>query len=114
MTHAILYSSLTETLTASPLDVIYSWRTSLWFSFIILQTSASWYTNPQTEALTQLLQIPNKVNPVPPGVTPSNVQNKTDRGKSMVREESQAMNVKGQEGGGVSSGRWSPSRVVEE
>lgn len=29
--------------------------------------AASWYTNPQTEALCALLQIDNRINPVPPG-----------------------------------------------
>jgi len=34
----------------------------------------SWYTNPQTEALARLLQIPNKINPVPAGMAPPKVQ----------------------------------------
>lgn len=29
--------------------------------------AASWYTNPQTEAFCDLLDIPNQINPVPAG-----------------------------------------------
>lgn len=30
-----------------------------------------WYTNPQTVAFCDMLQIENKINPAPPGHTPS-------------------------------------------
>lgn len=30
-------------------------------------SAASWYTNPQTEAFSEMLGIPNKINPVPAG-----------------------------------------------
>lgn len=29
--------------------------------------AASWYTNPQTEAFSEMLGIPNKINPMPAG-----------------------------------------------
>lgn len=34
------------------------------------RTSAAWYTNPQTIALTDLLGLENKINPFPPGFEP--------------------------------------------
>lgn len=40
--------------------------------------AVSWYTNPQTEAFARLLQIPNKVNPVPAGTAPPMVQGTTE------------------------------------
>ncbi|KAF8583142.1 DBR1-domain-containing protein [Ramaria rubella] len=97
----------------------------------------SWYTNPQTEALTQLLQIPNKVNPVPPGMVPPMVQG----AESEITEDSEAqiaheegitmpesdlgVYMGNNEAAGSSedaqvtypeeamSGGWSPSRIVE-
>ena len=33
----------------------------------LLARTASWYTNPQTEALCDLLSIPNQINPIPAG-----------------------------------------------
>lgn len=34
---------------------------------LILRCTATWYTNPQTEALCELLGLENRINPVPPG-----------------------------------------------
>jgi hypothetical protein len=36
-----------------------------------VSSTAAWYTNPQTEAFCALLEIENKVNPVPTNVVTS-------------------------------------------
>jgi hypothetical protein len=33
--------------------------------------AAPWYTNPQTEAFCRMLELENKINPPPPGVSPT-------------------------------------------
>lgn len=39
-------------------------------SLVALFCTAAWYTNPQTIAFCDMLQIPNKINPFPPGFVP--------------------------------------------
>ncbi|KIJ29234.1 hypothetical protein M422DRAFT_235362 [Sphaerobolus stellatus SS14] len=91
-----------------------------------------WYTNPQTEALTKLLQITNKINPPPPGVVPEMIQGDVkaeaeveadaDAGipekianETTKVEETSNMQAEAEEAAPElpDSGRWSPSRVVD-
>jgi len=97
-----------------------------------------WYTNPQTEAFARMLQVSNKVNPVPSGLSPRMVQGagaeteddslhgRGAAGESLMEDAAALTIPAGNEdvtadddhGGAeetyvAESGGWSPSRVAE-
>ena len=77
---------------------------------------ASWYTNPQTEAFTQLLQIPNKVNPVPAGMAPPLMMQGTEGETAGEHEQEISMHtgdVYDASAASISSHREIPSPTAE-
>ena len=101
--------------------------------------TASWYTNPQTEALARLLQMPNKVNPVPAGMAPPRMvqggagaaiagegasvgaDDDAEAAASSIRDREIVSPDVGMEEESavtdahppIASGGWSPSRIVD-
>ncbi|KAF8519827.1 lariat debranching enzyme, C-terminal domain-containing protein [Gautieria morchelliformis] len=101
----------------------------------------SWYTNPQTEAFARLLEIPNKVNPVPPGMAPKMVQGAEADAPGTGDQETTTLELEKEVSEGdnavegssarassggknddppvtypdepITSGRWSPSRLMD-
>jgi hypothetical protein len=63
--------------------------------------AVSWYTNPQTEAFARLLQVANKVNPVPEGMAPPMVQGVTEAetsGETAASGSADALASEGRDG----------------
>lgn len=86
-----------------------------------------WYTNPQTEAFCEMLQIPNKVNPRragtgvdPAGYPDFNASSSSPVIDEMPQEQPHADpddntfdRADDRMDHGVPSGGWSPSRVAD-
>lgn len=67
-----------------------------------LACAATWYTNPQTEALHTLLGLENTINPVPPALR---AQLAADRAAALAEEKKRMLAMLDQQGEAEIDGR---------